>query len=183
MCTKCCGESGAYYKAFEDIMSECYHGNESDLIPILQKLQSSYGYLPKDIITRLSQRTGIFETQIMGVATFYSQFRLKPSGERTIKICFGTACHVNGSEKIADALCDELKIEMGGTTEDNKFTLESVACLGCCSLAPVMMIGDETYGRLTPDKARKIIRSIMRKETRNENNNRSRQLRHSGGRS
>ena len=145
------------------ILAEYYHGSESDLIPILQKIQAAYGYLPKDIITRLSEKTGIFVTQIIGVATFYSQFRLKPSGEKTIKICFGTACHVNGSEKVADALCDELKIEMGGTTPDNKFTLESVACLGCCSLAPVMMIGDETYGRLTPDKARKIIRELYAK--------------------
>jgi NADH:ubiquinone oxidoreductase 24 kD subunit len=128
MCTNRCSEDSAYFTALEDIMSEYYHGNESDLIPVLQKLQSSYGYLPKDIITRLSERTGIFETQIIGVATFYSQFRLKPNGEKTIRVCFGTACHVNGSEKIADAISDELKIEMGGTTPDNKFTLESVAC-------------------------------------------------------
>jgi NADH-quinone oxidoreductase subunit E len=159
----CCSENSNYYAAFEDIMSEYYHGSESDLIPILQKLQHAYGYLPKDIITKLSERTGIFTTQIMGVATFYSQFRLQPSGEKTIKICFGTACHVNGAEKVADALCDELKINLGETTPDNKFTLESVACLGCCSLAPVMMIGDETYGRLTPDKARKIIRELYAK--------------------
>lgn len=163
MCANCCKENSQYYAAFEDIMGEYYHGSESDLIPVLQKLQGAYGYLPKDIISRLSERTGIFVTQIMGVATFYSQFRLSPVGEKTIKVCFGTACHVNGSEKIADALCDELKIEMGGTTPDNKFTLESVACLGCCSLAPVMMIGDETYGRLTPDKARKIIRELYAK--------------------
>ena len=160
MCTNCCNENSEYFKAFDSIMVDYYHGNEADLIPLLQKLQGAYGYLPKDIITRLSKETGIFETKIMGVATFYSQFRLVPSGEKTIKICFGTACHVNGSEKIADALCDELGIEMGGTTPDNKFTLESVACLGCCSLAPVMMIGDEVYGRLTPDNTRKIIREL-----------------------
>ncbi len=160
MCTNCCKENSEYFKAFESIMGDYYHGSEADLIPILQKLQGAYGYLPKDVITRLSKETGIFETKIMGVATFYSQFRLAPSGEKTIKICFGTACHVNGSEKIADVLCDELGIEMGGTTPDNKFTLESVACLGCCSLAPVMMIGDEVYGRLTPDKTRKIIREL-----------------------
>lgn len=163
MCTNCCNENSEYFKAFEGIMSDYYHGSEADLIPILQKLQGAYGYLPKDIITRLSNKTGIFETKIMGVATFYSQFRLAPSGENTIKLCFGTACHVNGAEKIADALCDELGIEMGGTTPDNKFTLESVACLGCCSLAPVMMIGDEVYGRLTPDKTRKIIRELYKK--------------------
>lgn len=164
MCTKCKGDDNAYFAAFEDILTEHYHGSESDLIPILQKLQNAYGYLPEDIISRLSERTGIFNTHIMGVATFYSQFRLEPSGEKTIKICLGTACHVNGGEAIADALCDELKVKLGGTTPNGKFTLESVACLGCCSLAPVMMIDEVTYGRLTPDKARKIIRELTEKE-------------------
>lgn len=163
MCTNCCSESSQHFVAFDEIMAEYYHGSESDLIPVLQKLQGAYGYLSTEIISRLSEKTGIFVTQIMGVATFYSQFRLTPVGEKTIKVCFGTACHVNGAEKVADALCDELKVPMGGTTPDNKFTLESVACLGCCSLAPVMMIGDETYGRLTPDKARKIIRELYGK--------------------
>ena len=100
----------------------------------------------------------------MGVATFYSQFRLEPIGEHTIRVCFGTACHVNGAEAIADALSDELKVPVGGTTPDGKFTLESVACLGCCSLAPVITIDDETYGRLTADKARDIIRDMYAKE-------------------
>ncbi len=160
MSCNCVKNDSKYFEPFEAVMTEYYHGSEADLIPILQNIQNAYGYLPEDVIKRLSEHTGIFVTQIMGVATFYSQFRLQPSGEKTIKICFGTACHVNGAEKVADALCDELKIELGGTTPDNKFTLESVACLGCCSLAPVMMIGEETYGRLTPDKARKIIREL-----------------------
>jgi NADH:ubiquinone oxidoreductase subunit E len=92
VCGNCCKENSKYFDAFETIMSD-YHGSESELIPILQKIQSAYGYLPEDIISKLSERTGIFVTQIMGVATFYSQFRLKPSGEETIKVCFGTACH------------------------------------------------------------------------------------------
>lgn len=163
MCSACCGEAEKYFEPFEKVMAN-FQGKESDLIPMLQKLQDTYGYLPEDIIQRLSDRTGIFVTQIMGVATFYSQFRLKPTGEHTIRVCFGTACHVNGSETIADALCDELKISLGGTTDDGKFTLETVACLGCCSLAPVMMIDGEAYGRLTPDKAHKIIREFYAKE-------------------
>lgn len=163
MCGKCCGQSEAYFKPFEDILAE-FEGKPSDLIPILQRIQDAYGYLPRDVIERLSERTGIFVTQIMGVATFYSQFRLQPMGEHTIRVCFGTACHVNGAEAIAEALCDELKIPLGGTTPDGKFTLESVACLGCCSLAPVMMIDSEAYGRLTPDKARNIIREFYAKE-------------------
>lgn len=162
MCKDCKSCQSKYYDAFNEILKD-YQGNESELIPLLQKIQDAYGYLPEDIITSLSERTGIFVTTIMGVATFYSQFRLKPSGEKVIRICFGTACHVNGAELIADALSDELKVEVGGTTEDGKFTLETVACLGCCSLAPVMMIDDDVHGRLTPDKARKIIREIYSK--------------------
>ena len=159
----CCKEDSKYYEPFEAIMSG-FKGTESDLIPILQKLQSAYGYLPEDIIKRLSERTGIFVTQIMGVATFYSQFKLKPAGRHSIKVCFGTACHVNGAENVAEALCDELGIKLGDTTPDGEFTLESVACLGYCSLAPVMMIDDEAHGRLTPANVRQIIRDYYAKE-------------------
>ena len=159
----CCKENSKYFEPFDALLSG-FKGVESDLIPILQKLQSAYGYLPEDIIKRLSERTGIFVTQIMGVATFYSQFKLKPSGKHTIKVCFGTACHVNGAETVAEALCAELGIELGDTTPDGEFTLESVACLGCCSLAPVMMIDDEAHGRLTPAKVRQIIRDFYAKE-------------------
>jgi len=160
MCN-CCSENSKYYEPFEAIMSG-FKGEESDLIPILQKIQEAYGYLPEDIIKRLSERTGIFISKIIGVATFYSQFKLKPSGRHNIKICFGTACHVNGAETIAEALCDELGIELGDTTEDGEFTLESVACLGCCSLAPVIMIDGEAFGRLTPSKVREVIRSFKK---------------------
>ena len=141
-----------------------YAGDRSQLIPLLQKLQNAYGYLPEDVIARLSERTGIFVSQIMGVVTFYSQFRLEPIGEHIVRICFGTACHVIGAENIADAICRELGIALGGTTEDRKFTVESVACIGCCSLAPVIMIDEETHGRLTPDTARAAIREFRARE-------------------
>ena len=157
-CTK-----SKYWDSFENIMKD-YAGAESQLIPLLQKLQNAYGYLPKDIIEKLSERTGIFISQIMGVITFYSQFRLKPIGKNIIKICFGTACHVLGAENIADAICRELNINLGETTEDKMFTVESVACLGCCSLAPVITINNETHGRLTPDTAGNIIREFKAKE-------------------
>jgi len=156
-----CAESSKYWDLFEEVMKDCT-GEESQLIPLLQKLQDAYGYLPQDVIARLSERTGIFVSQIMGVVTFYSQFRLEPVGKNIVKICFGTACHVIGAENIADAICRELDIQLGETTEDRMFTVESVACLGCCSLAPVIMINSEsqgdTHGRLTPDTARKVIR-------------------------
>jgi NADH:ubiquinone oxidoreductase subunit E len=158
-----CGQTEKYWDLFEDVLKG-YTGEESQLIPLLQKLQEKYGYLPQDVIKRLSERTGIFVSQIMGVITFYSQFRLKPIGKNIVRVCFGTACHVNGAENIADAICRELGIELGGTTDDKRFTVESVACLGCCSLAPVIMINSETHGRLTPDTARSVIREFARQE-------------------
>jgi len=169
MCNCACNDlSGKYWESFDTVMKN-YMGaessgfNESLLIPVLQKLQEAYGYLPQDIIQRLSEKTGIFVSQIMGVVTFYSQFRLRPVGKNIVRVCFGTACHVNGAENIADAICRELNIELGGTTEDKMFTVESVACLGCCSLAPVIMINDETHGRLSPDSARNVIRQAKEK--------------------
>ena len=160
-----CAKDSKYWDLFDEVMKD-YTGTESSdskesaLIPLLQKLQNAYGYLPKDVIARLSERMGIFVSQIMGVVTFYSQFRLEPIGKNIVKICFGTACHVIGAENIADAICRELGIELGATTEDRMFTVESVACLGCCSLAPVIMINNETHGRLTPDTARNAIREF-----------------------
>lgn len=155
---KCNCENGYFQKLYGIL--ENYTNDESNLIPIMQGIQEAYGYLPEDVLSKMCDLTGIFPSQVMGVATFYSQFRLKAAGENIIKLCFGTACHVNGAEKIAEAVSDELKIKIGETTPDGKFSLETVACLGCCSLAPVMMIGNETYGRLTPDSARKIIKSF-----------------------
>ena len=157
-----CSQADKYWDLFEDVMKD-YTGSESQLIPLLQKLQNAYGYLPKDVIERLSDRMGIFVSQIMGVVTFYSQFRLEPVGKNIVKICFGTACHVIGAENIADSICRELDGKLGGTTEDRLFTVESVACLGCCSLAPVIMINNETHGRLSPDTAKNVIREFKTK--------------------
>ena len=163
-----CSDTGKYWDSFEEVM-KAYTGSESQLIPLLQKLQEAYGYLPRDVIERLSQRMGIFVSQIMGVVTFYSQFRLKPVGKNIVRVCFGTACHVIGAENVADAICRELNIDLGGTTEDKMFTVESVACLGCCSLAPVIMINDETHGRLTPDTARNAIKEFKAQYQTKEN--------------
>jgi len=163
-CAESCPASGQakYWDPFDSVMEEYTRSGfkESALIPVLQKLQDGYGYLPQDVISRLSEKTGIFVSQIMGVITFYSQFRLNPIGKNIVKVCFGTACHVLGAENIADAICRELGVELGGTTEDKLFTVESVACLGCCSLAPVIMINTETHGRLTPDTARNVIKEF-----------------------
>jgi len=138
-----------------------YKDSKGPLIPVLQEIQAKYGYLPQNALERFSEVSGITPSEIYGVATFYSQFRLKPVGRNIIKVCFGTACHVSGAELIAEALSNELNIAIGETTGDNKFTLETVACLGCCSLAPVIMINDTAYGNLTPDKAVKVIREFI----------------------
>ncbi len=135
------------------------------LITILQKTQELYGYIPIDAVYRIGEATGDSPARVLGVATFYSQFRFTAVGRHLILLCKGTACHVNGADGVAQAVMDELGIGDGGTTEDGLFSLSLVACLGCCSLAPVMMIGDRTYGTLTPDKVRKILRDIRKEET------------------
>lgn len=141
-----------------------YVGQKGAIISVLQKTQDIYGFLPLAALQRISERTGDKRATIYGIATFYSQFRLTPVGKYVILLCKGTACHVNGASKIGDAICDELGIEFGATTEDNLFTVEEVACLGCCSLAPVMMINGEAYGKLTPDGVRKVLQEIAEGE-------------------
>ncbi len=145
----------------EPVFAE-YAGKDGSLITILQKTQEIFGYLPQEALMRISLETGIAPAKIMGVATFYTQFRLKPVGKYLVMVCQGTACHVNSSEKIAAALADELEIADGETTKDGLFTLKNVACLGCCSLAPAMMINDRVYGSLTPDKVREIVRELAK---------------------
>jgi NADH-quinone oxidoreductase subunit E len=138
------------------------------LIPLLQSAQDSYGYIPEKAIHYISEVVDIPAADIYGVITFYTQFRLKPLGRHLIKICEGTACHVNGAKKILKMLNNELGITTGETDADGLFTLQSVACLGCCSLSPVMMIGSETYGSLTPDKVKSIIKKHRERERTNE---------------
>jgi len=140
-----------------DFVLEEYKGRKAALIPILQKSQESLGYLSKEAIKYISEHTDIPISEIYGVVTFYTQFRLHPIGKHILRICHGTACHVADAPKISEAVYEALKIEPGGTTEDLKFTIEEVACLGCCSLAPVMMIDDKTFGRLTPTKVKEIL--------------------------
>lgn len=141
-----------------DRVAASYEGVRGALIPILQGVQSEVGYVPREAMERIGERAGVPASRVFGVASFYSQFRLEPVGEHIIRICQGTACHVQGALAIAEAILNELGVEEGGTTADGRFTVEPVACLGCCSLAPVIMIGEDTFGRLTPDDARRIVR-------------------------
>ena len=138
--------------------------NGDNLITILQKAQDIYGYLPTDVLYEIAAKTGNSPAKVLGVATFYTQFRLKKVGKYLILLCKGTACHVNGAETIEKAICEELKIKDGDTTEDGLFSLKTVACLGCCSLSPVMMINEETYGSLTPARTVEILREIRARE-------------------
>jgi len=143
-----------------DEVLDTYADTKGSLITILQKAQEIYGYLPMDVIRLISDRTGVKPAKIMGVATFYTQFRLQPVGKYLIMLCKGTACHVNGSDLIEKTVTETLGIKDGETTPDGLFTLKNVACLGCCSLSPVMMINDETYGRLTPQKTKEILAQL-----------------------
>ena len=139
-----------------------YAETRGSLITILQKTQEIYGYLPIDAVYHIAERTGLTPAKVLGVATFYSQFRFQAIGKYLIMLCKGTACYVNGADRIADAITEELGIKDGETTEDGLFTLNIVACLGCCSLAPVMMINETTYGSLTPDKVKQILRDLRK---------------------
>ena len=138
--------------------------NEGSLIAILQKAQEVYGYLSTELMEYLAERTGINPAKILGVATFYSQFKFNPVGKHLIMLCQGTACHVNGSSEIEEVISSHLGIAEGETTKDGLFTLNSVACLGCCSLSPAMMINGEAYGSLTPAKTLKIFDSMRQPE-------------------
>ena len=159
----CAEDRKAQFAELQPVLDQ-YANVPGSLITILQKAQEIYGYLSIDTINYISEATGIKPAKIYGVATFYAQFRLQPIGKYLIMLCQGTACHVNGAEMIEEAVCEYLNIQDGETTEDGLFTLNNVACLGCCSLAPVMMVrsaeGDETYGNLTKDKVKQILAEI-----------------------
>lgn len=139
---------------------EKYKNIPGSLIAVLQKVQELYGYLPQDALQHVAVELDIPPAKVFGVATFYTQFRFQPVGKYLILLCQGTACHVNSSLKIERAIHEELEIEDGQTTKDGLFTLKNVACLGCCSLSPVMMINEDTYGNLTPDKTKKILKDL-----------------------
>ena len=143
---------------------DTYANVPGSLITILQKAQDIYGYLPKDVMYHIAEKTGTTPAEVVGVATFYAQFRLTPMGKYLVMSCQGTACHVNASERVSAAISAYLGIGNGETTEDGLFTLEHVACLGWCSLAPVIMINGEAHGNLTPDSAIAILKEIREKE-------------------
>jgi len=142
-----------------------YGGMAGALIPVLQEVQAIYGYLPEIALKKVGETLHISLSRIYGVVTFYAQFYLTPRGQHVIKSCQGTACHVRGAKGALEALTRELKVEPGGTTENLKFTLETVACLGTCFLAPVIMIDEDYYGKLTPNRAINAVRKYSKAKT------------------
>ena len=138
------------------------HGNF--LIPILQDIQENYRYLPEECLTQIAEKLQIPLIDVYGVATFYQSFSLVPKGEHIIIVCLGTACYIRGGKKIVDILINELDIEPGETTEDKKFSLETVNCLGCCAIGPMVLIDDEYYGEMTPQKIIKLIKTLKREK-------------------
>lgn len=134
-----------------------WRGAKGALIPVLQGAQAIYGYLPKEVLLRISRELKIPASRVFGGATFYAQFHLKPRGRNIVRVCLGTACHVRGGAKIFEQMRKVLGVDDGETTDDLRYTLETVACLGCCGLSPVIMVNDDTHGRLTPDKLQDIV--------------------------
>lgn len=136
---------------------DAYRDMPGSLITVLQKAQGVYGYLPEEALRHIAESLDVPTARVFGVATFYTQFRFQPVGKYFIELCKGTACHVNGADTVERTIREELGIGDGETTADGLFSLKCVACLGCCSLSPVMMVNGETYGSLTPAKVREIL--------------------------
>lgn len=159
-------EGCACSKRFADIddlgplreILEKYGKEKGALIPLLQETQEAYGYLDEKIMRELAKGAGYQLSQLYGVATFYTQFRLQPIGEYLIKVCHGTACHVAGADLITEEVSNQLGIKEGETTPDRKFTLERVMCVGACSLSPIMIVGEDTHGKLKPTDIRKVLK-------------------------
>lgn len=143
----------------DELMQE-FTGKKGAMVPILQKVQEVFGYLPRPELEYVAKKLRMPVSKVYGVATFYSQFHLKPRGANIVRICRGTACHVRGVTKVADKMQEILELGVGETSPDLKFTYEEVACIGACGLAPVMMINDRTFGKLTPEKLQGIIDQV-----------------------
>jgi len=150
---------GPGYMTVSQILESFGKVESGHLIPVLQSLQKEYGYLPQDVLLEISRRTSIPASRIFGVATFYEQFYLKPHGRHTIKCCRGTACHVRGGRAMINAIKRLLDIDEGQTTEDMRFTFETVACLGTCFLAPVVMVDNDYYGNMKPTQIENILKN------------------------
>lgn len=145
------------YMELDNIIEEDFNNDKENLIMIIQAIQRRYNYLPQPALTYLSTKIGVPFSKIYGIATFYSTLSLEPRGRNIISICLGTACHVRGGERVHERLVDSLSIKGGETTEDKRFTLETVRCIGCCSLGPVVKINEDVHGHISSDQVDKIL--------------------------
>jgi NADH-quinone oxidoreductase subunit E len=134
-----------------------YSGASSDLIPILQEAQEKFGYLPEEVMQRVAKFLRLTDNMVYGVSTFYAQFSFTPTGRNKVTVCRGTACHVRGGARILKEIEKRLGIKPGETTEDMEYSLETVACIGACALAPTMRMGNETYGQMTTKKVAEVL--------------------------
>jgi len=145
------------------ILAEFPQGRRETLIPVLQAVQDVFGYLPEEALDAIGKHVGIATAKVYGVATFYNQFRLKAVGKHMVRVCRGTACHVRGSKLLLDTFAGELGVMPGDTTPDGEFTLETVACLGACSIAPVVTIDDDFHGAVQTRNVGKIVKQYRKK--------------------
>ena len=149
-------DARAKFAELDKLIAEHKH-QKGALMPVLQGAQAIFGCVPEDVQKVIAEGLGVTLSEVYGVATFYAQFSLHPKGEYLVSVCLGTACYVKGSQNVLDRLSKVLDVPVGGTTTDGKFTLEATRCLGACGLAPVMMIGEDVFGRLTPDQVPGIL--------------------------
>ncbi|MBT9172778.1 MAG: NADP-reducing hydrogenase subunit HndA [Syntrophomonadaceae bacterium] len=156
-------EKSLPYAQLDEVIAK-YRGEAAAIIAILQDVQELIGYIPKQSIAYMAEKLHVSPAKIYGIVTFYAQFRLAPVGRFNLMVCEGTACHVNGAKSLTRAISDELNIAGGETTEDGMFTLERVACVGCCSLAPVIVVDGEAYANMTPAQVRRLIGQLREKE-------------------
>ncbi|TET67870.1 MAG: NADH-quinone oxidoreductase subunit NuoE [Dehalococcoidia bacterium] len=140
----------------DEILSH-HTGKKEELIPILQEAQEQFGYLPSEVMLKVAKFLRLPESAIFGVSTFYAQFKFLPTGRKKVRLCRGTACHVRGAPRILDEVEKQLGIKPGETTDDLEYSLETIACFGSCALAPVMVVDDDVYGRMTPKKVAQIL--------------------------
>ena len=160
-------KTGEVGEQLREIFSS-FEGTEGELIPILQRVQKELGYLSEDVMLEIADFIGVPESRVYAVATFYAQFRFTPIGRNHVMVCRGTACHVRGAPRILEAIERQLGIKEGETTADMEYSLETVACIGACGLAPTMVINEKTYGRLTAKRIAEIIAALHSKQDRGQ---------------
>jgi NADH-quinone oxidoreductase subunit E len=147
------------------IVKEMSPVTSGDIIPLLQRIQESYGFLPPEVVLSVCEETGLSASRVFGVATFYSQFTMEPRGKHMVRCCKGTACHVRGGNRVLDTIEKTLGIRDGETTLDMRFTQETVACLGACALAPVMVMDKTYYGKMTARRTALLLKDLMKEES------------------